>query len=246
MKKAARLSKWYLIRQINKLINLFEEKTYSSKKKKALLIKNAKKIYQCQWASPELVERIVNHKMDASSDPRWKDFGFSSKKEYGYWSWRICAIASLKMALNFFYPKNNTKISEIVNFCLSFNGYNVTNDKGWYHSSLIKYLESRNLKTNFLKFLSLRKLKTLLENRTLVLTSISETPKVMNPLEDGHIIVICGLEFKKNKAFIHYLDSGDPILPMSGKTSVMPWDEFIGKRYLFRAITVSNERKPQK
>jgi len=246
MKNAVRLSKWYFVKQINVLINLLGENIYSCKKKKNLLIKNTKSVYQCQWASPKLAKKIIDHNINASCDPRWKDFGFSTKKEYVFWSWRICAIASLKMALNFFYPKNSTKISEIVNFCLAFGGYDVVNDKGWYHSALIKYLESRNLKTKSFKFLFLKKLQTLLENKILVLASISETSKVMDPLKDGHIIVICGLEFKKNRTFVHYLDSSDPIFPISGRASVMPWDEFIGKRYLFRGITVFNERKLQR
>ena len=234
MKNIVRLSKWQIKRSLNSLINFLADRLYPSKEEKVLLVMNVKKIYQCQWASPEAV--------NASSDPRWKDFGFASKKEYRFWSWRLCAIACLKMILNFFFPKNQLKMSGIVNACLKLGGYDVVNDRGWYHAAIITYLKNNSLKTKQLRFLSFERLKRLIKNKMLVLASINETLKASSHLQDGHIITICGVGFIRGKKFIYYLDPGDPQPFFSGKPSVMSWNNFL-KRYLLRAIAVSYEKR---
>jgi hypothetical protein len=55
--------------------------------------------YYSQFASPELVEDIVNSRLNARDDPRWREFGASTPQEYEYWAWKACGIAALKMAL---------------------------------------------------------------------------------------------------------------------------------------------------
>jgi len=55
--------------------------------------------YLSQWETPELVGDIINHRIDADDDPGWQGSGADTPEEYGYWSWRACGIACLRMAL---------------------------------------------------------------------------------------------------------------------------------------------------
>ncbi|WP_331728059.1 C39 family peptidase [Streptomyces sp. NBC_00158] len=55
--------------------------------------------YFAQWESPELVSEFVTGRLDAVDDPRWRASGADSPEEYAFWSWRVCGMACLRMAL---------------------------------------------------------------------------------------------------------------------------------------------------
>ncbi|WP_431775554.1 C39 family peptidase [Streptomyces cucumeris] len=58
--------------------------------------------YYAQWASAPLVEDIVTGRLKAGEDPAWAEYGASSPEEYEWWSWRLCGVACLRMALEHF------------------------------------------------------------------------------------------------------------------------------------------------
>ncbi|MGW1768426.1 C39 family peptidase [Streptomyces sp. NPDC002073] len=55
--------------------------------------------YFAQWETPELVAEIVTDRLDAADDPNWRASGADSPEEYRFWSWRVCGMACLRMAL---------------------------------------------------------------------------------------------------------------------------------------------------
>ncbi|MFI1400680.1 C39 family peptidase [Streptomyces sp. NPDC020681] len=55
--------------------------------------------YYAQWASARLVPEIVSRRMPATEDPLWREYGASTAEEYEWWSWRLCGMACLRMAL---------------------------------------------------------------------------------------------------------------------------------------------------
>ncbi|QMU73422.1 C39 family peptidase [Streptacidiphilus sp. P02-A3a] len=55
--------------------------------------------YYSQWETPELVGDIIGGRIDAADDPAWHRSGAETAEEYGYWSWRACGMACLRMAL---------------------------------------------------------------------------------------------------------------------------------------------------
>lgn len=59
--------------------------------------------YYAQWESAELVREIVGGALDAADDPRWGQSGAATPEEYGWWSWRLCGVACLRMALDFWW-----------------------------------------------------------------------------------------------------------------------------------------------
>ncbi|MFJ4836688.1 peptidase [Streptomyces sp. NPDC088746] len=52
-----------------------------------------------QFASPGLVEAIVEGGLDPAGDPRWADSGAASASEYARWAGHLCGMACLRMAL---------------------------------------------------------------------------------------------------------------------------------------------------
>ncbi|KPC81214.1 peptidase [Streptomyces sp. NRRL S-4] len=52
-----------------------------------------------QFASPGLVEAIVEGGLDPAGDPRWADSGAVSPAEYAHWAGHLCGMACLRMAL---------------------------------------------------------------------------------------------------------------------------------------------------
>lgn len=56
--------------------------------------------YYAQWESPELVPDILDGTLRAGDDPLWERSGAADEEDYEYWSWRLCGIACLRMALD--------------------------------------------------------------------------------------------------------------------------------------------------
>jgi hypothetical protein len=56
--------------------------------------------YYAQWESADLVPAIIAGTMDAADDPLWQKSGAASAEEYAFWSWRLCGVACLRMALD--------------------------------------------------------------------------------------------------------------------------------------------------
>jgi hypothetical protein len=53
-----------------------------------------------QWESTDLVPGIVSGTVSAADDPLWQKSGADSPAEYAFWSWRLCGMACLRMALD--------------------------------------------------------------------------------------------------------------------------------------------------
>lgn len=57
--------------------------------------------YYSQWESADLVPDLLAGRVKAEDDPFWRRFGAESAEEYAFWSWRICGMACLRMALEY-------------------------------------------------------------------------------------------------------------------------------------------------
>ncbi|MCY0939507.1 C39 family peptidase [Streptomyces sp. H34-S4] len=56
--------------------------------------------YYSQWESAEFVPGLLAGHRKAEDDPFWQRSGADSVEEYAFWSWRICGMACLRMALD--------------------------------------------------------------------------------------------------------------------------------------------------
>ncbi|MFG3053040.1 C39 family peptidase [Kitasatospora sp. NPDC048239] len=73
--------------------------------------------YYAQWESAGLVREIIEGAVHAEDDPRWGASGASTPEEYAFWSWRLCGVACLRMALDYWWgvaPAAVTLAGELV------------------------------------------------------------------------------------------------------------------------------------
>ncbi|MGD3106094.1 C39 family peptidase [Streptomyces sp. YGL11-2] len=100
--------------------------------------------YHSQWASPELVPAILGGAMSAEEDPRWSAYGARSPEEYAWWSWRLCGVACLRMALAYWRDAAPTAM-ELAAECLEAGAY-VRHDEGLHgliYAPFAAYVERR-------------------------------------------------------------------------------------------------------
>ncbi|MFJ9466666.1 C39 family peptidase [Streptomyces caniferus] len=57
--------------------------------------------YYAQWESSELVPDLLSGRVQAEDDPLWLRSGADTAADYAFWSWRICGMACLRMALEY-------------------------------------------------------------------------------------------------------------------------------------------------
>jgi hypothetical protein len=57
--------------------------------------------YYSQWESAALVPEFITGARGAADDPLWQKSGADSRAEYQFWAPRMCGMACLRMALDF-------------------------------------------------------------------------------------------------------------------------------------------------
>ena len=103
------------------------------------------------------------------------EFGAKNSKEFSFWAWRDCGIACVKMIVDSKVGSNKTMM-ELTNEGISLGGYILYEgekfvDKGWFHSSLVKLLQSNGVPARSKKFQSLHSVAVdLLKNRCVILS----------------------------------------------------------------------------
>lgn len=58
--------------------------------------------YYSQWESAALVPEFISGTRSAADDPLWQKSGADSPQEYAFWAPRMCGVACLRMALDYF------------------------------------------------------------------------------------------------------------------------------------------------
>jgi hypothetical protein len=85
--------------------------------------------YHSQWGSPEWVGRIVENKADPCDDPSWSRSGFPTPEDYRFWAKRLCGLACLESALDYWGIAHGTR-AELLDAALRHGVYRVREDGG--------------------------------------------------------------------------------------------------------------------
>lgn len=201
------------------------------------LTREFRDMYQSQEAFTAPLGETVSRPPLSFESPDWRTFGFRTKEEYEFWCVRLCAIACLKIALNYFQTDLQTNLATIAAWCRVHGGYNIEADRGWTHRSLAAYLELKGLKVSLGRFLLWPMVLHNLRRSGVLIVSIKEG-KRGNPLAgDGHLVVLVGASEERGKRRVHYLDPASPDRPFMNQASSMPWSEFL-RLYRLRFIKV--------
>ncbi|MEU4581176.1 C39 family peptidase [Kitasatospora aureofaciens] len=100
--------------------------------------------YRAQWESPELVRDIVDGRLDAARDPRWGQSGAATPEEYSWWSWRLCGVACLRMALEHWWGVTPTAMA-LAGECVAAGAYVRDGEslRGLVHTPFAEYVRRR-------------------------------------------------------------------------------------------------------
>ncbi|MET9360305.1 C39 family peptidase [Streptomyces sp. NPDC006632] len=153
--------------------------------------------YHAQWASPELVEAIVRSELDAAEDPLWRAYGAESREEYAWWSWRLCGVACLRMALEHWQGSAPTAM-ELARECVAAGAYVRRGDglDGLIYAPFAAYAQERwGLKAVARPHLPLAELRRLIETGGLLLLSVHPSIRELAPSPErrgGHLVLAVG------------------------------------------------------
>ena len=180
--------------------------------------------YACQFASPNLTKDILERRFNAEDDPNWKIFGYATRSESAYWSWRQCGICCVKMVLDFHGIER--QVAELTKEGVSLGGYNIETDSGWYYKPIAKLLSTYDLTARIIPYLTVEMLaKSLLLNKLAIISVNPEIirgdKKIISHKKSGHLVVAVG--FRIHDGQVTGLFVNNP----SGKSKAMQAYAFI-------------------
>lgn len=200
--------------------------------------------YQCQFATPNLVADILENKIKAEDDPNWKIFDFSDKKEYAYWSLRICGIACFKMILDFYNLSGNKTIAELTNEGVKLGGYDIKTDKGWVYKSLLEQAKIYNLKGYIASYFGINSICNLILNKKFFIASVNPSLirfdkifPISNKEPGGHLALVIGFKINNGKIAGFFLNNPSGKSEETRKKAFIPINIF-NKAYSKKGIAI--------
>lgn len=166
------------------------------------------------------------HPQRATNAFPWHKFGWEDNKDYQFWSERICAIACLKMVLDFFGSGKPVNLANLTKEALKAGGYFVHDksgkliDKGWFHHALVQVAKNFGLRGKSLTYASVEQILWEISQNHLIIASVeaqtirqkNSPPKELATRID-HLVIVSGFQ-RKNRRTISlsvYNPSDPPI-----------------------------------
>ncbi len=173
--------------------------------------------YYSQWESPELVSKLVERKIRAEDDPKWKNSGAKNKLEYLNWSWSGCGMACFKMALEYF---TGQKVPLVVlgKQCLVYGGYQMNQQAfnrgdylhslpGLFYKPFIRFIRHEyGLTGRVSRFLTVEQIAYEISRKNLVIVSVSADiadQQNYSGSKGGHLILVNGYDLPKKQLIFH-------------------------------------------
>ncbi|MFD0418919.1 peptidase [Streptomyces sp. NPDC127108] len=148
-----------------------------------------------QFASPDLVAKIVYEGHDATDDPAWRTSGAATLEDYGRWCKHLCGITCLRMALGPDAPS----LFELRDGALKYGGYTEDADgtiRGLIYAPFAEYVRDvHGMDATVHRHLSLDEIPALLDaGRTVMVSAHFEIrrPERPAPGRGGHLVLITG------------------------------------------------------
>lgn len=160
--------------------------------------------YECQFATPALVADILDKKISAENDLNWNTFGYKDRKEYAYWSWRICGIACLKMIFDYYNVNRGKSIAELTRECVELGGYEVETDRGWFFKPMLAQITKAGLNGFIGTHFGVNLISNLILNKKFFIASVNPCmvrfdKDIINKKPGGHLAVVIGFRMQNKK-----------------------------------------------
>ncbi|MET8009412.1 C39 family peptidase [Streptomyces sp. NPDC005271] len=153
--------------------------------------------YYAQWESPDLVPGIIAGTVSAADDPLWQKSGAASPAEYAFWSWRLCGMACLRMALDYWRGTAPPAVS-LAEECVDAGAYVRHADRvdGLIYAPFADYARRRwNLFAQSRPSLPAQELPRRLAAGRLAMLSVHPAirdPETWPPGRGGHLVLAVG------------------------------------------------------
>lgn len=154
--------------------------------------------YFSQWESAELVPSLLAGEISAAQDPAWANSGAVTPEEYGFWSWRTCGIACLRMVLAY-RDGSAPSAMRLKDDCVEVGAYVVEDDavKGLIYAPFVRYIKEKwDLAAEVAAPLDLAEVGALVRRANPVMISVH--PSVREPTrvtqsKGGHLVLAVGV-----------------------------------------------------
>ncbi|MER5863558.1 C39 family peptidase [Kitasatospora sp. NPDC002040] len=200
--------------------------------------------YHAQWESPELVPGILAGTSLAVDDPLWALSGAADQEEYEYWSWRLCGVACLRMALDYWWGVSPPSV-RLAEECLEAGAYVRHPDgrlDGLIHAPFAAYAERRwGLSAEAVSPLPTERIRAELAADRLVMLSVH--PSIRNldpdpPRPGGHLVLAVGAT---DEELVIHNPSGFP--DGSQSFAPVPWSA-LPRYYADRGVVLGGPGQP--
>lgn len=194
--------------------------------------------YHAQWASPELVPAIVGRTLRAADDPRWAEHGASTPEEYEWWSWQLCGVACLRMALGH-WGLDVPSPMRLAADCVRAGAYVHRADgglDGLVYAPFADYVRARwGLTAEVRPDLPADQIAGHVAAGRLVILSVHSSIRVLDPApprQGGHLVLAVGTD---GRCLLIHNPSGLP--GRSQEYAEVPWRD-LGRFYAGRGIVL--------
>ncbi|MGW0314038.1 C39 family peptidase [Streptomyces flavidovirens] len=182
--------------------------------------------YYSQWESRTLVPEFIAGQRDAADDPLWQKSGADTPQEYAFWAPRMCGVACLRMALDFWRHPVPSSVPLVRELCEA--GAYVRNGevvKGLIYQPFADYVGARwGLKAESVPDLPSSRIHETIAGGCLALVSVHKTvrtPAVEPPSKGGHLVLAVGAS---QEGVMLHNPSGLP--GVSQEFALVPWARF--------------------
>jgi len=180
--------------------------------------------YYSQWESASLVPEFITGRRNTADDPLWQKSGANTPQEYAFWAPRMCGVACLRMALDFWRRPVPPSVPLVKELCEA-GAYVRDGDtvKGLIYQPFAEHVRARwGLQAQAIPDLPAALIPEIISAGRLALLSVHKTVRTPNtdpPAKGGHLVLAVGTS--KESVMLHN-PSGLPGL--SQEAAEVSWD----------------------
>ncbi|GGR51231.1 C39 family peptidase [Streptomyces netropsis] len=199
--------------------------------------------YYAQWESTDLVPDIIGGTVRAADDPLWQKSGADSPEEYAFWSWRVCGMACLRMALDYWRDTAPPTVS-LATECAEAGGYVRHADRvdGLIYAPFAAYARQRwGLHATSRPELTAEEVRDEITAGRLVMLSVHPSIRTLAPAppqRGGHLVLGVGVT---DDALVIHNPSGFP--GHSQQFAHVPWGD-LERFYAGRGVVLGHTPAP--
>lgn len=155
--------------------------------------------YRCQWADRNIVDGLLAGEVEAASDAKRHEFGFTSDDEYEFWACRTCGLACFESYMQYL-KIDLPQRAKLVEEAIAYGAYIVRPDgvDGLIYRPFIKLInEKYGISARLMVGCSVEDVAKEMASGAMVMCSVS--PEIRNPAAEnarkgGHLILVHGAD----------------------------------------------------